>query len=210
MRSAFAHGTHVASVIFGQHGSPVLGIAPRCRGLIVPIYSAGVDGSLLPCTQQDLAEGIAEAVRRGAHVINVSGGEPAAAGSAEISLANVVRDVAGRALIVAAAGNDGCACLHVPGALPGVLVVGAMDGRGDPLAFSNWGSIYQNQGVLAPGEGVLGADTDGGTVRRSGTSYATPIVSGVAALLMSLQLRFSGAPGPARRQGGHPAERARV
>ena len=31
-----SHGTHIASVIFGQHGSPVQGIAPGCRGLIIP------------------------------------------------------------------------------------------------------------------------------------------------------------------------------
>ncbi|WP_221275495.1 S8 family serine peptidase [Microcystis aeruginosa] len=32
------HGTHVSSIIFGQHGSPVEGIAPSCRGLIVPVF----------------------------------------------------------------------------------------------------------------------------------------------------------------------------
>jgi subtilisin family serine protease len=39
--SASQHGTHIASVIFGQHNSSVQGIAPHCRGLIVPIF---VDG----------------------------------------------------------------------------------------------------------------------------------------------------------------------
>jgi subtilisin family serine protease len=33
-----AHGTHVASIIFGRHNSPACGIAPQCRGLTVPIY----------------------------------------------------------------------------------------------------------------------------------------------------------------------------
>jgi subtilisin family serine protease len=36
-----AHGTHVASVIFGAPESPVEGIAPRCRGLLVPIFRDG-------------------------------------------------------------------------------------------------------------------------------------------------------------------------
>ena len=31
------HGTHVASLIFGQPGSSVFGIAPKCRGLILPV-----------------------------------------------------------------------------------------------------------------------------------------------------------------------------
>src|SRR5262245_27691137 len=35
---ATCHGTHVASVLFGQPETPVVGIAPRCHGLIVPIF----------------------------------------------------------------------------------------------------------------------------------------------------------------------------
>jgi len=57
------------------------------------------------------------------------------------------------------------------------------------LGFSNWGLSYQIQGILAPGENILGASPDGGIVTNSGTSYATPIVSGIAALLLSLQLK---------------------
>ena len=34
-----SHGTHVASLLFGQPGSPVEGIAPSCRGLIAPVFS---------------------------------------------------------------------------------------------------------------------------------------------------------------------------
>ncbi len=39
--SAFAHGTHIASVIFGQHDGEIKGIAPRCRGLSIPIFNDG-------------------------------------------------------------------------------------------------------------------------------------------------------------------------
>ena len=73
-------------------------------------------------------------------------------GTAHPILANAVRDCASRGvLIVAAAGNDGCECLHIPGALPSVLAVGAMDSTGGPLRFSNWGTRYLTQGILAPG-----------------------------------------------------------
>jgi len=89
-------------------------------------------------------------------------------------------------LIVAAAGNDGCDCLHVPAALESVLAVGAMNASGEPLDFSNWGSKYRIQGLLAPGEQIVGAGPAGSVVARTGTSYATPIVSGIAALLLSL------------------------
>ncbi len=99
-------------------------------------------------------------------------------------------------LLVAAAGNDGCECLHVPAALPTVLAVGAMDDRGQPMDFNNWGEAYQAQGILAPGENILGAQPGGGTVRLSGTSFATPIVTGVAALLLSLQIQRGEPPDP--------------
>src|SRR5262245_61829272 len=35
---ASRHGTHVASVIFGQPGGPVRGVAPACRGLVIPLF----------------------------------------------------------------------------------------------------------------------------------------------------------------------------
>jgi cyanobactin maturation PatA/PatG family protease len=188
-----SHGTHVASVIFGQPGSPVTGVAPECRGLIVPVF-ADDRGS---ASQLDLARAIEQAANAGAHVINLSGGQLTDAGEAEGWLENAVRLCEERnILLVAAAGNDGCECLHVPAALPHVLAVGAMDARGHPLEFSNWGDRYQQQGILAPGDQILGAQPGGGTARLSGTSFAAPIAAGVAALLLSEQVRQGAPPDP--------------
>jgi hypothetical protein len=189
--AACRHGTHVASVIFGQHGGPVPGIAPRCRGVSIPVFAAAAGDSLRPCSQRDLARAIGLAVQQGAHVINVSGGEFTPSGGAEPLLAGVVRECGRRGvLIVAAAGNEGCQCLNVPAALPFVLAVGAMNAGGEPLASSNWGGPYQRQGILAPGQDILGARPGGGTARETGTSCATALVSGVVALLLSLQRRW--------------------
>ena len=125
-----SHGTHVASIIFGQPGSPVTGVAPQCRGLIVPVFA----DDRRSATQLDLARGIEQAANAGALVINLSGGQLTDFGEAEGWLENAVRLCQERnILLVAAAGNDGCACLHVPAALPNVLAVGAMDARGHPL-----------------------------------------------------------------------------
>lgn len=181
------HGTHITSVILGQHGSPISGIAPGCRGLIIPVFS---DDRRRKLSQIDLARAINQAVEAGAHIINISGGELSQSGEADPILANAVRACnENNILIVAAAGNDGCECLHVPAALNSVLAVGAMNARGLPFDFSNWGKTYQTQGILAPGEGILGAKPGGDTVSRSGTSFATPIVSGIAALLLDIQLQ---------------------
>ena len=59
------HGTHVASVLFGQHGSPVWGIAPQCRGLLVPIFTDD-RRRLAPL---DLARAIEQAVEAGARLM---------------------------------------------------------------------------------------------------------------------------------------------
>ena len=194
--SMSGHGTHVASIIFGQHNSSELrGIAPQCRGLIVPIF--GDNNKKL--SQLDLARAIEQAVNAGAHIINVSAGQLTDNGEAEGWLDRAVQLCKDHnVLIVAAAGNDGCECLHVPASLPTVLAVGAMNDQGKPIDFSNWGESYQNQGILAPGENILGAKPGGGTQKLSGTSFATPIVSGVAALLLSLQVQRGETPDPAK------------
>ncbi|MBD2255586.1 S8 family peptidase [Nostoc parmelioides] len=191
--SMSAHGTHVASVIFGQHNSPVEGIAPQCKGLIVPVF--GDYSSRI--SQLDLSRAIEQAVNAGAHIINISAGQLTDNGESEAWLDKAVQLCKDKnVLIVAAAGNDGCECFHVPASLPTVLAVGAMDEQGKPVDFSNWGEKYQNQGILAPGSNILGAKPGGGTQKLSGTSFAAPIVSGVAALLLSLQIQRGEKPDP--------------
>lgn len=183
------HGTHVASIIFGQPNSSVEGIAPNCQGIIIPVFP----DSGRKLSQLDLSRAIEQAVNAGAHIINISGGQLTDFGETESWLEKAVQLCNEKnVLIVAATGNDGCECLHVPASIPTVLAVGAMDEQGKPIDFSNWGT----QGILAPGKDILGAKPGGGTERFSGTSFATPIVSGVAALLLSLQVQRGEKPDP--------------
>jgi len=187
------HGTQVASVLFGQHSGPVPGLAPECRGVSSPAFSDRRRRN----SQLEMARAIETAVEAGAHIINISGGELNRSGKADDLLDRAVALCAERnVLIVAAAGNEGCFCHHVPAALPSVLAVGALGDDGEPLASSNWGPTYKDSGLLAPGENILTAVSGGGTARTSGTSVATPIVSGVAALLLCLQLSSGNEPDP--------------
>lgn len=190
-----AHGTHVASILFGQTGSPVEGISPRCRGLLLPIYE---DRGSHRLSQIDLARAIEQAVGAGANIINISGGERSPNGQVDRILLNAIRlceenDV----LVVAATGNDGCECLHVPAAMSNVLAVGALASSGKPLDASNWGGLYRKNGVLAPGESILGAIPTG-TKLLSGSSFAAPFVSGIAALLLCIQRRHGISNSPLR------------
>lgn len=190
------HGTHVASMIFGQPGSPVPGLAPRCRGLIAPVFPDSADRRL---SQLDLARAIEQSVQEGAHVINISGGQQAPEGQAEGVLEKALRLCEdSNVLVVAAVGNDGCPCLQVPAAVPSVLGVGALGADGEPLEISNWGESYGSHAILAPGEEITGASPGGGTVSLTGSSFATPVVSGIAALLLSAQISQGRPPDPGK------------
>jgi cyanobactin maturation PatA/PatG family protease len=187
-RTPDAHGTGICSVIFGSGGN-VRGIAPGCSGVVLPIFF-GSQGAARSASQLDLARAITFGLEQGASIINVSAGQKVVAPDAHEVLAQALdRCAERRVLVVAAAGNDGCACLHVPAAIPSVLAVGAVDGGGHPLDVSNWGAPYRENGILALGESLAVATLAGGIGMASGTSYATAVVSGAAALLLSLARR---------------------
>lgn len=188
------HGTHVTSLLFGRPGSAVFGLAPRCRGLILPVFR---DARKARVSQLDLARAIERAVQEGAHIINISGGERTPDAQADAILERALRlcDDEG-VLVVAAVGNDGCDCLQVPAAVPSVLAVGALGTDGSPLEINNWGAAYRTNGVLAPGQDIEGAAPGGGRAVLTGSSFATPVVSGTAALLVAAQLSAGGRADP--------------
>jgi len=161
--------------------------------LIAPVFRDDREHLL---SQLDLARAIEQCIDEGAQVINISGGEKAPGEAAEPVLQRALqRCEDSGVLVVAAVGNDGCACLHIPAAVPSVLGVGALGADGEPLETSNWGEAYKSNAILAPGEEIPGAAPGGGTAFLSGSSFATPIVSGIAALLLSAQI-----------QNGRPAD----
>lgn len=174
------HGTAVAAIIAASdiraRGVPFEGVAPAATILSVKVSNEDTTSRIL------LAEGIRYAVLRGAQVINVSitsPSTPALRSAVEFALrSNVV--------IVAAGGNDGTATgtgPFYPASYPGVLSVGAVDSSGALAAFSDRKSHVM---VTAPGVNVTSAFPGGYQQDSlSGTSYAAPFVSGLAALVRS-------------------------
>ncbi len=165
--------------------------------MCIPVYHEDGAGNLISCAQATLARAIRHALTNGASIINISGGQLTPTGRGDRFLEGVVHECADRnVLIVAAAGNDGCRCLHVPAAMPSTLAVGACAEDGATLPFSNYGEAYSKNGLLVLGQDVPGASPGGGIAKRTGTSFAAPIATGVAALLLSLQIKLGDEPDP--------------
>ena len=190
------HGTHVAGIILGQHKNKFWGLAPDCLGLLLPIFPES-EGRIAPCSQLDLSRAIIQAMEAGANVINISGGQFSPSGQSDIFLKRAIEEcVQNNVLVVAAAGNDGQNIHHIPASLPDVLAVGAMDSNDKAMEFSNWGELYRDHGILALGEKIPGPKPRREMTYRSGTSFATAIISGITALFLSIQKRRGEKPDP--------------
>jgi cyanobactin maturation PatA/PatG family protease len=180
------HANHIISSICGQPDSPVEGIAPNATVINIPIAYSNEDF----INPLNLSRAISTAIEQGVNIIHCAACHPTQSGLAHEFIDKAIRQAqANNILVIAPGGNDKGECWCVPAVLENVLTVGAMKDTGEPFKFSNFGGKYATQGILAPGENILGAQpaTDD-PIRKKGTSCAAPIVTGTAALLMSLQL----------------------
>ncbi|MBN2799739.1 MAG: peptidase S8 [Deltaproteobacteria bacterium] len=185
------HGTHVAGTI-AQATSNGIGVAGLAYdATILPVRVLGPHGG----STYDVADGITWAVDQGAEVINMSLGSS--------SYSSVLQDAVDYAtergvVVVAATGNDGEAAVNYPGALEGVIGVGAVGVNAVVAPYSNGGTGID---LVAPGgnmevdadnsgyvDGILQEVDEAGEVYYAfyqGTSMATPHVAASVALLLS-------------------------
>lgn len=159
------HGTFVASL--------VTLVAPDARILPARVLDSEGRGNVFT-----VAEAIYDATRAGAKVINMS------FGTTGVVESRVLRDaidhaVGQRVSIVASAGNDASSRIHYPASSKNVLSVAALDTSGQRLAsFSAYGALVD---VAAPGVDLVAA-LPCGYGRWSGSSMASPLAAGAAAL----------------------------
>jgi thermitase len=168
------HGTHVAGTIAAltNNNLGVAGVAPAAKVLAIRVLDAQGSGSL-----SDIADGVLEAVKRGAKIINMSlGGDS----DGQTLRAAIAEATAAGVLVVVAAGNDNTSRATYPAAYPGVLAVGATTASDQRASFSNYGTYV---GIAAPGDRILSTKLGGGTTSLSGTSMASPHVAAAAALV---------------------------
>ncbi len=199
------HATHVAGIAAGNNGTAVSktvivsGVAPKAyignyKALTVPTPGFGLDGN-----SPEIAAAIEAAVKDGMNVINLSLGEPEVAPSRDLVVDAIDAAAAAGVVPVIAAGNDfsdmGPGSVGSPATAPAAIAVAAVtNGRGAPTDviadFSSGGptpiSLQLKPEVSAPGVNVLSSvpAREGFWDTFSGTSMATPMVAGAAALLL--------------------------
>ena len=174
------HGTFVASIIAAQPGRyPIVGVAPGARLMDVRFLDSknqfgSADWSLFE-------RAVNYAVDNGADIINLSifaNGRPPSSFERALDRARL-RGIA----IVGISGNLGKSEVMYPGRCDSVLAVSAVTPSGLLAAFSNRGPEVV---FCAPGADITSFAPGGRPFTDSGTSFAAPHVTGVLALLLSV------------------------
>lgn len=189
-----AHGVACAGIIGASHnGVGVAGVAPNVELFSVNIFLGGESSA-------DLASAITYSKNQGADVLSNSWGFSSCNYSVDV-LNSALADARNNGrngkgcVIVFASGNDSYACVSYPGNNTNVIAVGAITNTGNRSSYSNQGtrldiSAPSNGGTLGvyttDRQGSYGYSNGDYTGTFGGTSAACPLVSGVAALVLSV------------------------
>lgn len=183
------HGTFICGEIAADHNhAEISGLAPLCK--IMPIsHPIAITDEV----SEELASGIAWAYLHGADVINCSWGdwdgqyyEDMHSTILESTISDALTD--GRngkgCVVVFSSGNQASTNLDYPAyVFPEILAVGAINQTYNRAAFSSMGNDLD---LVAPGSSIYSANSYGGYINSSGTSFAAPYVCGVAGLMLSI------------------------
>eukprot|EP00123_Amoebidium_parasiticum_P012187 comp21181_c0_seq3/m.28727 comp21181_c0_seq3/g.28727 ORF comp21181_c0_seq3/g.28727 comp21181_c0_seq3/m.28727 type:complete len:388 (-) comp21181_c0_seq3:362-1525(-) len=168
------HGTHVAGLVASRD----YGVAPGASLWSVKVLDATGNGDST-LVVRGLTQVLTHRNRTRASIVNMSLG----AGQSPSVNDAVARLVADNVTVIVAAGNSGVnACTVSPASATDAIAVGATDRYDTMASYSNYGECVD---IYAPGTNILSTWKDCGYAVNSGTSMASPIVSGAAALFLS-------------------------
>jgi len=180
------HGTHVSGIITANGiDSTAKGVAPNAGILMGKVCGPIGDG--YGCYDSDIEAGIEWAVEQGADVISISLGSYEVYGGEDCDWANdgvankVNWAVSNGVVVVAASGNNYLSGVCSPACASGAIAVGAVNSMDEVAAWSNFGDALD---LVAPGVKIYSTYFNNGYDEMSGTSMATPHVSGTAALIL--------------------------
>ena len=171
------HGTAVAGTVAAatNNGIGVAGVNWKSR--VMPLVA--VDSGDY-AAYSDVAAAIQYAADHGVRVINISIGGP----NSSITLQRAVDYAWSKgALVFASAMNQGVSEPYYPAACVHAVAVSTTDSNDRLASFSNFGGWIT---LAAPGTGILSTADGGGYSFWNGTSFASPIAAGVAALILSV------------------------
>ncbi|MBL4940194.1 MAG: S8 family serine peptidase [Colwellia sp.] len=179
------HGTHVAGTIaaLGGNNQGVVGVNPSGQlGLhIVKVFNDSGQWAY----GSDIVAAINQCETAGANITSMSLGGGASSTAERQAFDNSYQ----RGMLhIAAAGNSGNSTSSYPASYDSVISVAAVDSAGVKASFSQYNAQVE---IAAPGVGVNSTWNNNGYKSISGTSMATPHVSGVAALVWSNNLNCS-------------------
>jgi subtilisin family serine protease len=174
------HGTHVAGcgAAIGNNAVGVAGIGWNFKIMPIRVTNRGSGGA----TYEDLFQGAIWAAENGAKVVSASYSGVDHEGVEDVGA--YIRSLG--AIYMYAAGNSGSDLYWFD--WEHVVVVGATTYDDEKSDFSSYGLAVD---LFAPGSNIFSTYWDGGYTWASGTSMATPIASGAAALIWSYDLSLS-------------------
>ena len=173
------HGTAVAGVAAAVSNNGVGIAGATWGGAILPIRVAALKNGAVKAKVSDIAKGIIWAADRGASVINVSFSGVLSSRTIQNACQYAVQS---GVPVVAAMGNGGV--WDAAPNSPWTISVGATDAAKALADFSTFGPGVD---LVAPGVALLTTARSGGYALASGTSFSSPLVSGVVALMRAVR-----------------------
>lgn len=182
------HGTHVAGTIGGTQ----YGVAKNVA--LVPVRVFGCDGGASSTSIYAGMDWIKANHSGGPAVVNLSLGSDGVSDAWRYIVDDMVQN--GFVMVIAAGNSSIEACKASPAFVPSAITVGASNGFDSFASFSNYGACVD---LVAPGEGIMSSyiGSNAAVAALSGTSMATPHVTGAIARLLQVQPTYT----PAEAEG---------